>query len=131
MLTFKIDTAGNATLIDSTRGVNRNALRSFEDAEALAFAAGEDDFLAVDRGGFVFPRFDVIRRPKVGAPVSYAFNGDYYPCGYIKSVSASGKVITTTEGERFYRTAENSGCWKLRKTWSLVLGHHKKQNPEF
>jgi hypothetical protein len=76
------------------------------------------------------PRYDVIQLPKVGDDCSYAFNGDYYPCGQVKSISKSLKIIVTTEGQKFYRRGE-TGTWKYNKTWSLVKGHISKLNPEF
>src|ERR1039458_2028661 len=44
-------------------------------------------FLGVDEGSNVSPRFDIIELFSVGDPVSYAFNGDYYPDGYIVKIT--------------------------------------------
>ena len=68
--------------------------------------------------------------PNINDPVSYAFNGDYYPCGYIKTISKTLKKITTTTGETFYRK-RNTGCWLRNGTWSMVQGHIEAQNPHF
>jgi len=106
-----------------TIGIHLKQLKKF------AAALGEG-YIATDAGEYVSPRYDVIDLPKIGAEVSYAFNGDYYPCGKIASISKSFKLITTTEGQKFYRRGE-SGCWKYNKTWSLVPGHISKLNPEF
>ena len=93
-------------------------------------AAGQDLYIGIDRGQYNSPRFDVVRCPQVGEDVSYAFNGDSYPCGQVAKISDSLKVITTTTGERFYRRRE-TGSWLKDGTWSLVLGHHDLRNPSF
>jgi hypothetical protein len=93
-------------------------------------AAGQDLYIGIDCGQYCRPRFDVVRRPQVGEDVSYAFNGDAYPCGQVAKISDSLKVITTTTGERFYRKRE-TGSWIKGGTWSLVLGHHDLRNPSF
>lgn len=87
--------------------------------------------LPCDLGGWVSPRYRVILAPMVGDPISYEFNGDAYPCGYIKSISDSYRLITSDKGERFYRR-KLSGSWlKQGGTWSLVMGHISKYNREF
>jgi hypothetical protein len=73
---------------------------------------------------------DIGEAPAVGDEVSYAFNGDYYPCGTIKSISASFRLIITTEGQKFYRRRE-SACWKYNGVWSMVDGHREELNPHF
>jgi hypothetical protein len=103
--------------------------KTFEAAQEVAAALGQG-YIATDAGHGVSPRYDVIELPKVGDKVSYAFNGDYYPCGEIASISKTLKCITTTEGRKFYRVRQ-TGCWKSDGTWSLVSGHISKQNPEF
>lgn len=103
--------------------------RTFEAAKEVAAALGPD-YIATDSGPCVSPRYDVIKLPKVGDKVSYAFNGDYYPCGEIVSVSDSKKLIVTSEGQKFYRRGQ-SGVWKYKQTWSLVQGHISRLNPEF
>lgn len=103
--------------------------KTFEAAAEVAAELGPN-YIATDAGHGVSPRYDVIELPKVGDKVSYAFNGDYYPCGEIASISKSLKLITTTEGRKFYRVRQ-TGCWKNAGTWSLVPGHVSKQNPEF
>jgi hypothetical protein len=91
---------------------------------------GVRNYLAIDNGAYCSPRYDVIELPQVGDDVSYGFNGDSYPCGQIKSISKSLKVITTTGGEKFYRRKQ-TGTWKMHKTWSLMKGHHNDRNPHF
>lgn len=104
---------------------------SVEDAQACLDAVEmQDTFMVVDRGEWVSPRFDVVRTPKVGDKVSYSFNGDYYPCGEIAKISDSMKLITTTDGKKFYRVKQ-TGVWKYQKTWGLVQGHHNEKNPHF
>lgn len=87
-------------------------------------------WIATDAGPHTYPRYDVIRPPRVGDAVSYSFNGDTYPCGTITSISKSLKVIKTTEGRTFYRR-RLTGSWISKGTWFLVGGHHYEQNPSF
>lgn len=107
----------------------RNDWKSFAAAEEVAAALGKD-YIATDAGSHVSPRYDVIKLPKVGDKVSYAFNGDSYPCGVIVKVSKTKKAITTDGGKVFYRVRQ-SGSWRNDGTWSLTPGHVYKQNPEF
>ena len=103
--------------------------KSFEQAEEVANAASVFagiDYIPTESNGY----FEVVVAPKVNDPVSYAFNGDYYPCGYIASISKTMKKITTTDGGVFYRK-RNSGTWLKHKTWSLIDGHHSELNPHF
>jgi hypothetical protein len=122
-----------STSADGSGWMTRHDFKSLDHAGEIAASATEATgklHLPVDSGSGVWPRFDVIEAPAVGDDVSYAFNGDYYPCGQIKSISASFRVITTTEGQKFYRRRE-SGCWKYNRIWSLVDGHHSELNPSF
>lgn len=84
-------------------------------------------YVAVDNGEWCSPRFDITKVPQVGDEVSYAFNGDSYPCGKVAKVSASLKVITTDEGRKFYRKGQTAS-WK-DKCWCLISGHIYEQNP--
>lgn len=110
---------------------NRNDWKTFEQAEQIAKALGAG-YIATDAGDHVSPRYDVIELPKIGDEVSYAFNGDYYPCGKIEKISKKPEYrrIATTDGTVFYRRG-NTGTWKHNQTWSLVAGHINKRNPEF
>jgi len=81
---------------DGSGWMTRHDFKSMEDADKIAKSATEATgkvYLPVDSGYGVSPRFDVIEAPTVGDDVSYAFNGDYYPCGQIKSISDSYRVI--------------------------------------
>jgi hypothetical protein len=116
--------------------VSRWDWKSFNDAERVANDANafdpENRYVAADSGANVSPRYDVVKAPKVGEPVSYGFNGDYYPCGNIVKVGTGPKMTVTTDtGEVFYRRGL-SGSW-IRKggTWSLVRGIHSEKNPSF
>ena len=112
--------------------INRNDLATLEYAREIAKQASEltgDLHLAIYRES-VLPHCDIIRSPKVGDPVSYAFNGDSYPDGHIVGVSKSLKVVTTSTGRKFYRRKE-SGAWVNAGTWTLVHGHVEKRNPHF
>jgi hypothetical protein len=131
--------AGKARLSSSQEGqalnwVNvqsRHDWKTFEQAKAVAALLTRDEgrlFIATDAGECVSPRYDVIEAPKVGDDVSYSFNGDSYPCGKIKSISKSLRLIVTDEGKRFYRRQE-SGQWMMNGTWCLVSGHISEQNP--
>lgn len=122
-------TTNTASTEYSVDAENRNDWRTFEAAKEVAALLG-DGYIATDAGSHVSPRYDVIKLPKVGDNVSYAFNGDWYPCGVITAISKSLKVISTSEGKKFYRVRE-TGCWKNAATWSLISGHHYKQNPSF
>ena len=88
-------------------------------------------WLPVDAGDCCSPRYDVVQIPSVGDPVSYGFNGDYYPDGYVKSVSANGSLVITTTGNRYYRRKLTASWKKAGGTWSLVAGHHSELNPSF
>ena len=73
-------------------------------------------------------RFGITEVPKVGDPVSYAFNGDCTPCGEIVRLTPALTVITST-GKRF-RRVKQSGAWVMEGgTWSLVHGHISERNP--
>jgi hypothetical protein len=110
-------------------GESRWDWKDIREVEHIASLLGEG-FIGTDAGPNVSPRYDVIALPKVGDKVSYAFNGDSYPCGTVKSISKSKSLIITTEGQKFYRR-KASGCWKYNRTWSLQPGHVKKTNPSF
>lgn len=112
---------------------NRNDWKTYEAAQEVATVLGPD-YIATDAGAHVSPRYDVQALPKVGAEVSYAFNGDSYPCGKIKSISAAPhRLITVDDNGRvrkFWRR-RLSGSWVMDQTWSLVQGHVSKTNPSF
>jgi len=115
--------------------INRWKIKDFKEAEKVAEKLTEETLVrhvAVDAGSNVFPRFGAIRVPQVGDAVSYAFNGDYYPDGYIASVSSGVKmVIKTSKGHVYYRHLK-TGCWIMKGgTWRLVDGHRSELNPSF
>jgi hypothetical protein len=103
--------------------------KSFDEVKAIADALGSD-YIPVDNGECVSPRFEIIKSPKIGDKVSRTINGDYYPCGEIVSISDSKRVVTTSSGHRFYRRGQ-TGKWMFSQCWSLVSGHHDRLNPEF
>lgn len=108
-------------------------LDSLEDANFLALSLTNQsghDFIAVDRSDTHWPRYGVILAPCVGELVSIRFNGDSYPCGQIKSISKTLKVITTTNGRTFYRR-RLTGSWINDGTWVMVAGHVSERNPSF
>jgi hypothetical protein len=108
-------------------------IKSFEHATELAAAETQSTgklHIACDRGESCSPRYYVAPVPAIGEEVSYAFNGDYYPCGVITAISKTLKKITTSEGKVFYRRRQ-TGSWVMDSTWSLVNGHINRWNPEF
>lgn len=74
--------------------------------------------------------FGMVAVPKVGDEVSYAFNGDYCPCGTIVRVTDKFTVITST-GDRFRRVKNTAGWKKEGGTWWLVNGHDDRRSEEF
>lgn len=111
---------------------NRWDWETFEVADLIADKLNESTdgfYIPTDSGPNVSPRYDVILAPKVGDEVSYSFNGDTYPCGKIKSISASLRLIITDEGRKFYRR-KLTGAW-CDKGWTLIPGHIHEQNPHF
>jgi len=141
MLHFNLNDANEVIAIaasfpvgaDSKAWTDRWDFDSLEDAQHIADSATKLTgrlYIATDAGEWVSPRYDVVESPSVGDEVSYAFNGDYYPCGVITSISKSLKLITTSTGRKFYRRRE-SGSWINNGMWSLVSGHHSRRNPEF
>lgn len=108
-------------------------IKSFEHATELAAAETQSTgklHIACDRGEYCSPRYYVAPAPVVGEEVSYAFNGDYYPCGVITAISKTLKKVTTSEGRVFYRKRQ-TGTWKSDGMWCLVNGHISERNPEF
>ena len=89
-----------------------------------------ETWVGTDAGPHCYPRFNAQRAPNVGDDVSYAFNGDSYPCGQVVRVSKSLKVITTSNGDRYFRV-KLSGGWRRNRTWWLTEGHVSKYNPSF
>lgn len=108
--------------------------KSFERAQEVAAQLNEAtglNFVAVDCGSGVFPRFDVTQMPKVGDEVSRGFNGDYYPCGTVVSISATGKQVMTSDGRKFIRRKQTAAWVEARSCFCLVKGHINRLNPEF
>jgi hypothetical protein len=133
-------TKNSATVISSDEAQNRKWVnvecrhnwKTFEQAERIAerISTEETQYIATDSGEYVSPRYDVIEVPRIGDPVSYAFNGDSYPCGYIATISKTLKKITTTTGRTFMRRKQ-TGAWKSGGTWFMVAGHITERNPSF
>jgi hypothetical protein len=87
--------------------------KTFDAAKEVAAALGAE-YAATDSGEGVSPRYDIIKLPQVGEPISYD----------------SKRIVTSTEGQKFYRRKE-SGAWIYQRTWSMVRGHISRMNPEF
>ena len=115
--------------------ISRHDIRGMDHAGKIAYQASiltKKLHLPVDEGSNVWPRFDVIEAPRVGQPISYAFNGDYYPCGEIATISGAPLIrrITSTTGKVFWRRHQ-SAAWIYDGTWSMVSGHRSELNPSF
>ena len=109
--------------------------QALELAERLTASEGRL-FLGCDAGKWCSPRYTVHAAPAVGELVSYAFNGDYYPCGKIVSVGGGVKrrvVAREEDGTEhvFYRRKLSAQWIKQGGTWSLVSGTHDRRNPSF
>ncbi len=106
--------------------------KSFEYVEELAKKATEfygKLYLATVNPN-VSPRHDLVCAPAVGDDVSYAFNGDYTPCGKIVRITPTLTVVTDT-GKRF-RRYKKTGAWMMEGgTFRLVAGHIDERNPSF
>jgi hypothetical protein len=89
-------------------------------------------YLGADAGSSTTPRYDIIEAPQVGDPISYGFNGDYYPDGHIERITKNWMVVSTT-GSKYNRSRQGAGTgWlKVGGTWSMVAGHIFEQNPSF
>jgi hypothetical protein len=138
MLSFRIEdgkaveVTSEATSQKEGEWISRWDYKSLEQCEQIAQEATDltsELHIAIERTS-VSPKWDIIRAPHVGDKVSYSFNGDTYPCGTITSISKSMKVVTTSEGRKFYRRRQ-SGAWINAGTWALVQGHRYEQNPHF
>lgn len=143
MLYFKLDSNGDVTAVadkpetglDRNHWIARHELVDLPYAERVAASATKLTgtlHIGIDQGANTWPRFDVVEAPKVGNPVSYAFNGDYYPDGHIIHVTEGTlRVIKTDTGSTYYRNKQ-SGSWRKEGgTWWLVDGHISKLNPSF
>jgi hypothetical protein len=107
--------------------------KTFEEVERLArylTAMKGTLYIPIDNTDAVSPRYDIIECPKVGDPVSYGFNGDYYPDGHIVKITKTLQITTSTG--HTYRRKGLRACWlQPGGTWGLVAGHRYEQNPSF
>jgi len=112
----------------STRDFN-----SLQEAETMAkyvTAFTGEIYLASDDGPKVFPRWEIFKAPRVGEEVSRGFNGDYYSCGKIVSIT-KGWRVTTDSGARFNRVKQ-TGSWKeIGGSFFMVPGIINELNPHF
>ena len=120
--------------------VSRWDWSTFEAAHEVAEAASifeGVEYIAIDRGAYTSPRFDVIRAPQVLDPVSYSFNGDSYPCGYIKTMLESAKqsglaydeaiYLDTGSEDRSVELAKAQGCRVIETKWKDDFSYHRNQ----
>jgi hypothetical protein len=121
------DYADLETSIDSHR---LNIQDTLIDEGMLTEDNCRDAFRAFDNRVKELEAAQAAKLPTLNDPVSYAFNGDYYPCGVVTKISKNFKMITTSEGQTFHRQGA-ANQWKMHKTWSLVKGHIERQNPHF
>ena len=85
-------------------------------------------YLSTDEGDGVWPRYRIVKAPKVGDEVSKGFNGDYYPVGKITKISRTWQV-TTDQGVKF-RRYKTTGGWRAEGgTWWMISGIHDERNP--
>lgn len=145
MLFFKLDSNGKVSQVSTQipegertnpkSWIARHEMKQFDDAHRIAKEATEvtgELYVGIDNGPSVWPRYDVMKAPKVGEAVSYGFNGDYYPDGEIVHVTAGTlRQIKTSTGATYYRRKQSGGWTKKGGTWSLVMGTHNDKNPEF
>lgn len=116
---------------DSVKGSHE--IESFEEAEELAAFATKDTgklHLGADASASASPRFSIFEPPAIGDEVSYAFNGDYNPCGTIVKIT-KGFRITTSTGRVFNRVKKSAGWLMVGGTYRLVGGHISERNPSF
>jgi hypothetical protein len=108
-------------------------LESFDRAEKWAADASallNKKYLAFHTAYRLHP-FGIMEAPAVGDPVSYEFNGDSYPDGFIERITPSYKTVYTTTGNVYRRKQKSPGWIKSGGTWWMVPGHTYKQNPSF
>jgi hypothetical protein len=92
-------------------------------AEAATKFAGRT-YVPVDHGNCRSPRYDVVRAPAVGDPVSYHNGVDTYPDGYVAHVTAETlRVVKTTTGRTYYRTLDGGSWLNAGGRRLLVDGH--------
>lgn len=122
---------GHTKFADGTYGPD---VSSYDNAVEIAASLTERTgklHLGVDRGEYVWPRFDVIEFDvKAGTEVSMGFNGDYYPQGTVKRVSKDYRIVTLDNGKRFFRR-RLTAAWVNEGTWSLIPGVKDERNPSF
>lgn len=112
---------------------DRNDWTSKEEVDTLAAKLTEvtgDLYLGLASGGCVRPQFDIFKAPKVGDEVSMGFNGDYYPCGKIVSISKTLRKIVTDNGTTFWRRGQGAR-WLNCGTFAMIPGVHNERNPSF
>jgi len=124
---------GATKLSKATGWLSSRDFASFADAESMVkylVAMTGETYLPVDEGSGTYPRYRVIKAPKVGDEVSRCFNGDYYPCGKITKITPTWQV--TTDGGQKFRRFKASGGWREtgRGFW-MVAGVHDERNPSF
>ncbi len=83
---------------------------TLERATEVCNMLDQELYMVTDSGAGCSPRFDIIKKPRVGDEVSYAFNGDSRPDGEIAKISKTMKMITTTTGSKYYRK-QLTGRW--------------------
>ncbi|AGB07020.1 hypothetical protein phiST2_0258 [Vibrio phage phi-ST2] len=109
---------------------SRRDWKTLERVTEVCNMLDQDLYMVVDAGSGCLPRFDIIKKPRVGDSVSYCFNGDSHPDGVITKISKTMKMITTSTGGKYYRR-KLSGQWVRGGCWTLVHGHTSKINWEF
>lgn len=114
---------------------SRHDFKSMSDAETMAARANElqngDTYVAVDAGPQTWPRYDVVRLPKVGDKVSYQLGSDVYRDGIIVKVGNGVRAsIVTDTGNVYYRSGKTAHWLMTNTRWCLVAGWYEYRNQE-
>lgn len=109
---------------DCSSKEHANSLASY-----LTAMTGET-YLGADEGSGTYPRYRVVKAPKIGDLVSRTFNGDTYPCGEIIKITPTW-IVTTSEGTKFRRYKDTGGWREAGRGFWMIGGHVYEQNPHF
>lgn len=113
--------------------ITRSDIKSIGQANAIALQATAlklEQYVAADRGPNVWPRFDVIRAPKVGDKVSYGIGGDAYEDGFIVKVSDSLRRVESSNGTVYWRRKQ-SDTWRSGSRYMILGAHVNRLDPHF
>lgn len=118
MLNFEYN---NSTIVGihdtpNVNTVNARSFRSYDQVETVAKLAnqfvGSDAFMAIDGGHGTWPRYDVIKKPKIGDIVQ-SYDTQYKDEGNIVSISPTLTTVKTSSGKTFNRIRMSS-LWRSK-----------------